>query len=87
MKKYTNYELKLNEFFFKETIIYPKCVIIINQFVFFVIQDDLITYYKVKKHLFSLRTNLRKKIIIVREQSTLIDLVHNLFPDIFIYNI
>jgi len=87
IRKYSNFELKLYDFFFKKTNIHPKCVIVINQFAFFIVNKDLITYNEVKKHLYYLRRNLCKKVAIIKEQSTLILLLYSLFPDLFIYNI
>lgn len=87
IRKYSNFELKLYDFFFKKTGIYPKCIIVINQFAFFIVNKDLITYNEVKKHLYNLRRCLCKKVAIIKEQSTLIHLLYSLFPDIFIYNI
>ncbi|MFX0026098.1 MAG: KH domain-containing protein [Candidatus Hermodarchaeota archaeon] len=75
------------DFFFKKTNIYPKCVIVINQFVFFIVNKDLIIYNEVKKHMYNLRRILCKKVAIIKEQSTLIHLLYSLFPDIFIYDI
>ncbi|MFX0020554.1 MAG: KH domain-containing protein [Promethearchaeota archaeon] len=59
----------------------------INQFAFFIVNKDLITYNKIKKNIYNLRRHLCKKVAIVKEQSTLIHLLYSLFPDIFIYNI
>ncbi len=87
IRKYSNFELKLYDFFFKKTNIHPKCVIVINQFAFFIVNKDLITYNEVKKHLYYLRRHLCKKVAIIKEQSTLILLLYSLFPDLFIYNI
>jgi hypothetical protein len=87
VRKYSNFELKLYDFFFKKTHIYPKCVMVINQFVFFIVNKDLNTFNEVKKHLYNLRRYLCKKVAIIKEQSTLIHLLYSLFPDIFIYDI
>jgi hypothetical protein len=73
-RKFSNYEIKLAEYFLEKVNIYPKCVIIIN-------------YYRVKKHLYILRRQLGKKVAIIREQSTLIHLLFSFFPDIFIFDI
>jgi len=86
-RKFSNYEIKLSEYFFDKFNVYPKCVIVINPFIFFIIDKDLITYYRVKKHLYFLRKQLGKKIAIIREQYTLIHLLFSFFPDTFIYDI
>ena len=86
-KRFSNFELKLYNFFLKKTKIYPKCIIVIDQFVFFFIDSNLKVYSEVKKHIHYLRRNMVKKVAIIKDQSTLIHLIYSLFPDIFIYDI
>ena len=86
-RKFSNFEIKLSNYFFEKVGVCPRCVIIINPFIFFIINRDLITYYKVKKHIPFLRRQFGKKIAIIRDQPSLIHLLYSLFPDIFIYNI
>lgn len=86
-RKFSNFEIKLSNYFFEKVDVCPRCVIIINPFIFFIINRDLTTYYKVKKHIPFLRRQFGKKIAVIRDQPTLIHLLYSLFPDTFIYDI
>ncbi|MFX1435928.1 MAG: hypothetical protein ACFFAA_01790 [Promethearchaeota archaeon] len=86
-KKYSNYELKLREYFFEKTEgIYPEFVVIVGQFIFFFVRKQ--HYFSSKVYLDSMRREIgKKKIIIVRIEKTLINLLFSFFPDLNIENI
>jgi hypothetical protein len=86
-KKYSNYELKLREYFFEKTQgIYPEFVVVIKQYIFFFVNKQ--HYFSSKAYLDSMRRELgKRKIIIVRTEKTLINLLFSFFPDLNIENI
>lgn len=85
-KKYTNTELKLYQYFYEKTKkIYPENVIVINNFIFFFVANEY--YFKVKLFLYSLRKELNKKVLIIRAENTLINLLFGFFPDIYIHDV
>lgn len=86
-KKYTNFELKLREYFFEKTQgIYPEFVVIIAQFIYFFVKKQ--HYFSSKVYLDSMRRELgNRKIIIIRIEKTLINLLFSFFPDLNIKNI
>jgi len=85
-KKYTNTELKLYQYFYEKTKrIYPENVIVINNFIFFFVGNEY--YFKVKLFLHSLRKELNKKVLIIRAENTLINLLFGFFPDIYIHDV
>ncbi len=85
-KHFFNTELQLIKFFFEITKIFPACIIRINEFIFFFVKpSDYITaklYVRKLRYLFK-----NKKILIVREESTLIRLVFSFFEDTYIHNV
>ncbi len=86
-KKYTNFELKLREYFFEKTQgIYPEFVVVIRQFIFFFVKKQ--HYFSSKVYLDSMRRELgNRKIIIIRIEKTLINILFSFFPDLNIENI
>ncbi|MFX1378490.1 MAG: hypothetical protein ACFFA4_05305 [Promethearchaeota archaeon] len=86
-KKYSNFELKLREYFFERTHgIYPDFVIVIRQFIFFFVKKQ--HYFNSKVYIDSMRRELEnKKIIIIRIEKTLINMLFNFFPDLNIENV
>jgi len=86
-KKYTNFELKLREYFFEKTQgIYPEFVVVIRQFIFFFVKKQ--HYFSSKVYLGSMRRELgNRKIIIIRIEKTLINILFSFFPDLNIENI
>jgi len=86
-KKYSNFELKLREYFFERTHgIYPDFVVVIRQFIFFFVKKQ--HYFSSKVYLDSMRRELEnKKIIIIRIEETLINMLFNFFPDLNIENV
>ncbi len=86
-KKYTNYELKLREYFFEKTKgIYPEFVVVIRQFIFFFVKKS--QYFCSKMYLDSMRRELgNRKISIIRIEKTLINILFSFFPDLNIENV
>ncbi|MFW9770595.1 MAG: hypothetical protein ACFFFB_07115 [Candidatus Heimdallarchaeota archaeon] len=85
IRKYTNFELKLFDYFYNKTKIYPKNIIVIKQIVFFFVNNE--DYFEAKSYLSSLRLKLCRKVALIRSENTLINLVHSFFPDIYIHDI
>jgi len=85
-KHFFNTELKLSKFFFEITKIFPVCLIRNDNFLFFFVKPgDFLT---AKLYLRKLRYLLKnKKILIIREESTLIRLVFSFFEDVYIHNV
>ncbi len=86
-KKYSNFELKLCEYFFEKTKgTYPEFVVVIRQFIFFFVKRQ--HYFCSKVHLDSMRREIgNRKIIIIRIEKTLINMLFSFFPDLNIENI
>jgi len=85
-KQFFNTELKLSKFFFEITYIFPVCIIRKNKFIFFFVKPG--DYFKAKCYLRKLRHLIKsKKILIVREESTLIRLIFSFFEDTYIHNV
>ena len=85
-KKYSNKEITYHHFFHQKTNIYPDNVIILHQFIFFFVKSE--DYFKAKRLLKTLRTQLiDKKILIIRSETTLIKLLFSFFPDTYIHDI
>ncbi|MFX1417481.1 MAG: hypothetical protein ACFE9N_01030 [Promethearchaeota archaeon] len=88
--KYSNYELKLHNYFYNKTQIDPSYIILIKSedvdFIFFFIKQD--QYFQAKSYLNSMRNNIKhKKVMIIRLDNILINLIFNLFPDLCIDDI
>jgi len=88
--KYTNYELVLHNYFYNKTQIDPLYIILIKidqiDFIFFFIRQD--KYFQAKTFLNSIRNNLcNKKVMVIRFDNILINLIFNLFPDLCIEDI
>jgi len=86
-KKYSNFELKLCEYFFEKTQgIYPEFVVVIKQFIFFFVKKQ--HYFSSKVYLDSIRREIgNRKIIIIRIEKILINMLFSFFPDLNIDNI
>ena len=85
-KKFSNHEMNLYHFFFKITGIYPDNIIFLPPYVFFFVKSEY--YFRAKRFLKSLRTQLsNKKVMIINSESSLIRLLFNLFPDTYIHDI
>jgi len=86
-KIYSNFELKLREYFYEKTEgIYPVFLIVIRQFIFFFVKNQ--DYFSSSSYIDSMRRELgSKKVIIIRIEKTLINMLFNFFPDLNIENI
>jgi len=85
-KIFSNQELLLFHLFNKITEVFPQNVIIINDFVFFFLKNE--NYFKAKTKLPYLRNKFQhRKILIVREEDVLVNLVYGFFPDPYIHTI
>ena len=88
--KYSNYELKLYNYFYNKTQIDPSYIILIKiehiDFIFFFVKQN--QYFQARAYLNSIRHNIKnKKVLIIGMDQTLINLLFNLFPDIYIDDI
>ena len=85
-KKYTNREILLHHYFYQCCKVYPKNIILICNFVFFFV--DSRDYFNAKRSLSLMRRQLRgKKLLIIREEKTLLRLLYNFFPDPYVHDI
>jgi len=85
-KQFFNTELQLSKFFHEITNYFPVCVIRINDFIFFFVKSG--DYFVVKSYLKKLRYLIKnKKILIIREEPTLIRLIFSFFEDTYIHNV
>jgi len=85
-KIYTNREILLHHYFYERCKIYPKNIIIINNFVFFFIENQ--HYFDVKYFLSLMRRQMyHKKLLIIREEKTFLRLLYNFFPDPYVHDI
>lgn len=87
VKKYSNFELKLYNYFYQKTDgIFPEFILVINKYVLFFVKNE--NFFTSCKYLNSMRRELKKKkILIIRAEKILINLVFSLFPDLNIKNI
>ncbi len=85
-KIFSNEELLLYHFFHEITKRPPQNVIIVKEFVFFFLKNE--DYFKAKAKLPYLRKKFQhRKIVIVREEEVLINLVYGFFPDPYIHTV
>jgi len=85
-QRYTNAELYLHQYFLKKTKIHPANIIIINNYVFFFINNK--EYFKAKIYLRKLRNEMGyKKIQIIRLEKTLLKFILSFFPDPYVHDI
>ncbi len=85
-KIFSNEELLLFHFFYETTKTPPQNVIIVKEFVFFFLKNE--NYFKAKSKLPYLRKKFQhRKIVIVREEDVLVNLVYGLFPYPYIHTI
>ena len=85
-KQFFNPELRLSKFFYEITNYFPVCVIRINEFIFFFVKSG--DYFVAKSYLRKLRYLIKsKKILIIREEPTLIRLIFSFFEDTYIHNV
>ena len=85
-KKFSNKELLLFHFFYDSTKIFPKIVIIVKDIVFFFLDNE--KYFEAKSRLPYLRKKFQnRRIVLVREEGVLVNLVFGFFPDPYIHRI
>ena len=82
VRKYRNYELKLRNYFYSRTEgIYPDFIVVVNQYIFFFVKKE--NYFNSKKHLDSMRREIsQRKILIIRIERILVNLLFSFFPDL-----
>jgi len=87
MKKiFSNKELLLFHFFHDVTNIFPQNIIIVKDIVFFFLDNE--NYFEAKMKLPYLRKKFQhRRIVLVREEGVLINLVFGFFPDPYIHSI
>lgn len=85
-KKFHNEELLFISYFFETTQIKPSSIIIRDKFIFFLVSNE--DYFFARSFSKFLRYKLRHyKVIIVREEKTLLRLIFSFFPDTYIHDI
>jgi hypothetical protein len=85
-KKFSNRELLLFHFFYDSTKIFPKNVILVKDIVFFFLDNE--NYFEAKSKLSYLRKKFQnRRIVFVREEGVLVNLVFGFFPDPYIHRI
>jgi len=85
-KKFSNRELKLTKFFFNTTNIFPVNVIVREQYIFFFVNNK--DFFLAKNFINKLRKLLQnKKVLIIREESSLGRLIFSFFQDTYIHDI
>lgn len=85
-KIFSNEGLLLFHFFHEITKVFPQNVIIVNKFVFFFLNNE--NYFNAKSKLPYLRKKFQcRKIVIVREEDVLVNLVYGFFPDPYIHTV
>jgi len=85
-KKFSNKELLLFHFFYDSTKIFPRNVILVKDIVFFFLDNE--KYFEAKLKLPYLRKRFQsRRIVLVREEGVLANLVFGFFPDPYIHTI
>jgi hypothetical protein len=86
IKKFSNKELLLFHFFYDSTKIFPRNIIIVKDIVFFFLDNE--NYFEAKSILPYLRKKFQsRRIVLVREEGVLVNLVFGFFPDPYIHSI
>ena len=85
-KRFSNKELLLFHFFYDSTKIFPRNVIIVKDIVFFFLDNE--KYFEAKLKLPYFRRKFQnRRIILVREEGVLVNLIFGFFPDPYIHRI
>ncbi len=84
-KKFSNEHIKFFKFFFQKTSVPLENVLIIKNFIFFFVKNE--DYFKASKQIKSIRTQFIKKLIIIRSEKTLMNLIMSFFPDPYIHDL
>ena len=99
LKKYSNYELKLHNYFYEKTQIDPTYINVVKiedvEYIFFFIEKE--RYLEARIYLDSIRKEFRrrsyyskqnsKKVIIIKVDDVFIKQIFNFFPDLDIYDV
>lgn len=87
VRKYSNFELKLSNYFYTKTGgICPEFIIVIDKYIFFFVKKE--KYFISKSYLKSIRREITpRKVIIVRDEKIFINLLFSFFPDLYIHDI
>jgi hypothetical protein len=85
-KKFSNRELLLFHFFYDSTKVFPRNVIIVKDIVFFFLDNE--KYFEAKSKLPYLRKKFQnRRIVLVRDEGVLVNLIFGFFPDPYIHRI
>ncbi|MBY8981960.1 MAG: hypothetical protein KGD57_03365 [Candidatus Lokiarchaeota archaeon] len=85
-KQFSNIEIGLYQYFLNKTGFFPKNIIIYNDFIFFFVENE--NFFSIYRHLPSIRREIKKKkILIIRDEKSLVKLLFSFFPDIYIHDI
>lgn len=85
-KRFTNREIKLYQYFFEKTGLFPSNVIMYENYILYFINSKY--YFRARSHLRSIRKELIKnKVLIIRAEAILIKLLFGFFPDTYIHDI
>jgi len=85
-RKFHNEELLYFSYFFKITQIKPTTIIIQDNFLFFLVKNE--DYIVARAFLKKMRQRLRHyKVLLIREESTLLRLIFSFFPDTYIHDV
>ncbi|MHA2088192.1 MAG: hypothetical protein ACW972_07940 [Promethearchaeota archaeon] len=87
VKKYSNFEIKLGNYFYNKTKgISPEFIVVIDKFIFFFVRKE--SYFISKYYLDSMRREFKyKKLLIIRVENVFINLLFSFFPDLYIHDI
>lgn len=86
-RKFSNYEIKIFNYFQTKTGgYYPDNVIVLNRFVFFFLSPQF--YFSLSNYIHKIRKDFNgKKVLFIRNEKKLINLLFSFFPDTYIHNI
>lgn len=85
-QKITNLELKYFQFFLEMTDVHPKHVIIIEKYLFYFVAPR--DHFKASKKIGKLRRTIKNyKVIIIRQERTIIKLLFGVFPDLYVHDV
>ncbi len=85
-KRFSNDEIKLFQYFYDKTKVFPDNIIILNRFIFFFVNAR--DYFSTLEYIPDLRRDLPKyKALIIRSERRLLELCLGFFPDIYIHDI
>ena len=85
-KHFSNRELLLCDLFYQKTKIYPKNLILLQDFIFCFVDGE--NYFEVKSFLpYLLKLMVNKIILVIRKEENLIRFLYNLFSNSYVHNI